>query len=117
MKPPRSLKILDIKVGMGRIVAPGDAAVCRCRCTRSKGELVYESPDKEPYVVRVGARDACVGIEYGLLGMQIGGVRRVQVPPNLTYVERRIVAQLPENAILIYEIELLEFREKWNAEM
>ena len=67
--------------------------------------------------VRVGARDCCIGVEYGLLGMQVGGIRKVVVPPNLTYIERKIYRDLPERAMLIYEVELTELREKWNAEM
>jgi len=117
MKPPRSLKILDVQVGTGRKVVPGDVAVCRCRCTRNKGHLVFASPEQEPYSIRVGARDYCVGIEYGLLGMQTGGIRTIQVPPNLTYVERKIYADIPEDAMLIYELELVELRAKWDAEM
>lgn len=40
MKPPRSLNITDVEVGTGRKVVPGDVAVCRCRCTRGKGDLL-----------------------------------------------------------------------------
>ena len=114
MKPPRSLKISDSKLGMGRPVVPGDVAVCRCTCTLSKGDLVYES---EAAAIRVGARDSCVGVEYGLLGMQVGGIRKVVVPPSLTYIERKIFRDLPERAMLIYEIELTGLREKWEADM
>ncbi len=117
MKPPRSLKIRDIQVGTGRKVVPGDVAVCHCRCTRSKGDLVFESPEQELYAIRVGARDCCVGIEYGLIGMQVGGRRTIQVPPNLTYVERKTYPDIPESAMLIYELELVDLQEKWDAEM
>lgn len=117
MKPPRSLKISDKQLGTGRKVVPGDVAVCRCRCTRRKGDLVFESPSQEPYVIRVGARDYCVGIEYGLLGMQNGGIRIVKVPPNLTYIERKIYVAIPEDAMLVYELELIELREKWDSDM
>lgn len=92
---------------MGPTVVPGDVAVCLCRCTRRKGDFVFESPAEGPYTIRVGARDYCVGIEYGLLGMQVGGNRTVIVPPNLTYIERKTFADIPDNAILVYEIELV----------
>jgi len=49
--------------------------------------------------------------------MQLGGRRIVQVPPNLTYVERKIYRDLPEDAMLIYELELLDLPAKWDAEM
>ena len=117
MKPPKSLKITDLQIGIGREVVPGDVAVCHCRCTRRKGDLVFTSAEQEPYVIRVGARNCCVGIEYGLLGMQIGGRRTVQVPPNLTYVERKTYPDLPADAMLIYELDLVDLRAKWDPEM
>lgn len=117
MKPPLSLKITDVQIGTGRKVVPGDLAVCHCRCTRRKGDLVFASADHEPCSIRVGARDYCVGVEYGLIGMQVGGKRTIQVPPNLTYVERKIYPDLPEEAMLVYELELVDIPTKWDAEM
>lgn len=114
MKPPRSLKTSDSELRTGRPVVPGDVAVCRCTCALSKGDLVFASQASE---VRVGARDYCVGLEYGLLGMRVGGIRKVIVPSNLTFVERTIYREIPEAAMLIHEIELTELREKWDAGM
>jgi hypothetical protein len=49
MKPPRSLKISDHKLGSGRKVVPGDVAVCHCRCSRSKGDVVFSSEANGPF--------------------------------------------------------------------
>ena len=49
--------------------------------------------------------------------MQVGGIRTIKVPPNLTYIERKIYGNIPEEAMLVYEIELIELREKWDADM
>jgi len=107
----------DQNLGIGRKVVPGDVAVCHCRCTRSKGEVVFSSEQDGPYPIRVGGRDCYVGIEYGLIGMQIGGRRTVAVPPNLTYHERKTYKDLPEDAMLVYELTLVEFRDKWDPGM
>ena len=117
MKPPRSLKISDRKLGSGRKVVPGDVAVCHCRCTRSKGDVVFTSEVNGPWPVRVGARDGYVGIEFGLIGMQIGGERKITVPPNLTYDERKTYKDVPEDAMLVYELTLVDFHEKWDPDM
>ncbi len=117
MNAPRSLKITDLEIGTGPGVVPGDVAVCHCRCTRRKGDLVFASAAHEPYVIRVGARDCCVAIEYGLLGMQIGGRRTIQVPPNLAHIERAIYPDIPVDAMLIYELELVDLQAKWDPEM
>ena len=117
MKPPRSLKINDIETGTGPKVVPGDTVVCKWRCTRTKGDVLFQSDDSQLHPLRVGARDCCVGIEYGLLGMQRGGTRRVVAPPNLTYIERKSFPDLPEDSMLIYELTLVEITEKWDPEM
>ncbi|MEZ6033163.1 MAG: FKBP-type peptidyl-prolyl cis-trans isomerase [Planctomycetaceae bacterium] len=106
-----------MQVGTGRKVVPGDVAICHCICTRREGDVVFASPSQEPYVICVGARDSCVGIEYGLLGMQIGGIRTVKVPPNLTYIERKIYIDIPEDAMLVYELKLIDLPEKCDSDM
>ena len=117
MKPPRNLKIADQKIGSGRLCVPGDTAVCACICTQRKGDVVFATNPDSPYQIEVGRRDYFAGIEYGLLGMRIDGRRTVIVPPNLIYYERKTYPDIPENALLIYEITLVDLGEKWDPEM
>jgi len=117
MKPPRSLKITDRIHGTGRACVPGDLAICGCSCTLRKGDVLFASEPNSPYPVRVGGRDCFVGIEYGLLDMRVGGQRTVIVPPNLTYDERKTYPELPESALLVYELQLISLPEKWDPEM
>jgi len=92
-------------------------AVCHCSCSRSKGDIVFDSTKEVPYLIRVGDRDCYAGLEYGLLGMQVGGRRKIVVHPDLTYDERKAFTGIPDNAILIYSVSLIELREKWDPEM
>ena len=117
MKAPRSLKITDIKTGVGPEVVPGDLAACEWRCTQTRGEVLFASDNLNSHPIRVGARDSFVAIEYGLLGMQVGGTRRIVSPPNLNYVERQSTPELSERAMLIYEITLINIAGKWDADM
>lgn len=117
MKPPRSLKMTDMELGSGRPSLPGDLAVCHCRCSRRKGDIVFTSDPDDPYRIRVGARDCYIGIEYGLLGMRIGGRRSILVPPNLTYHERKTYREISDRAVLVYEVRLIDLPEKWDPEM
>ncbi len=96
---------------------PGDLAICDCVCTRRKGDRLFASDADSPYPIRVGGRDCYVGVEYGLLGMRVGGQRTVVVPPNLTYHERKTYTDLPENALLVYDLKLIALPEKWDPEM
>ena len=117
MKPPRSLKITDHEIGSGRPCVPGDLAICHCVCTRRKGDVLFASDADSPYPIRVGGRDCYGGIEYGLLGMRIGGRRTVVAPPNLIYDERKTYPDLPVDSLLVYELQLIDLPEKWDPEM
>ncbi len=117
MNPPHSLKITDHVTGSGRPCVPGDLAICHCVCTRRKGDVLFASDADSPYPIRVGGRDCYPGIEYGLLGMRIGGRRTVIAPPNLIYDERRTYPDLPANSLLVYELRLIDLPEKWDPEM
>ena len=47
------------------------------------------------------------GFSQGTIGMRVGGLRRVVVPPNLGYGAAGSPPDIPGNATLIFEIELL----------
>lgn len=117
MKPPRSLKITDLDIGSGRPCVPGDLAICHCVCARRQGDVLFASDPDAPYSIRVGGRDCFAGIEYGLLGMKIGGYRTVVVPPNLTYHECKTYHGLPDDAMLVYQLRLVDLPGKWDPEM
>jgi FKBP-type peptidyl-prolyl cis-trans isomerase len=47
------------------------------------------------------------GFSQGTTGMKVGGLRRVVVPPNLGYGAAGSPPDIPGNATLIFEIELI----------
>jgi FKBP-type peptidyl-prolyl cis-trans isomerase len=47
------------------------------------------------------------GLERGLEGMRIGGVRKLRVSPHLAYRDTGVPGVVPPNAVFIFEIELL----------
>src|SRR6185503_15254705 len=57
-----------------------------------------------PFVVGQGVIQ---GFSQGTIGMRVGGLRRVVVPPNLGYGAAGSPPDIPGNATLIFEIELL----------
>jgi FKBP-type peptidyl-prolyl cis-trans isomerase len=115
MKVPKGLKISQVRPGNGRIVEPGNYVVIRYDCYLPRGEKCFSSDDQPLSIqLRVGERLTYPGIAYALPGMRVGEVRSVRVSPNLTYRERKQYPQLPPNAALRYEIELISASDEWD---
>ena len=62
----------------------------------------------EPFSFPVDCSYVIRGWDEGIKGMQVGGIRRLVVPPELGYGARGAGGVIPPNATLIFEIELLE---------
>ena len=57
-------------------------------------------------------------LQAGMPGMRVGGIRRLIVPPALAFAERGVPKEegegykVPPNATIVYEIELVELRQR-----
>jgi FKBP-type peptidyl-prolyl cis-trans isomerase FkpA len=71
-----------------------------------KGARFDTSRGGDPVSFIIGGGQVILGFELGVPGMRIGGLRRIVVPPSLGYGESR-VGQIPPNATLLFEVELL----------
>ena len=60
-----------------------------------------------PHAFRLGDGEVIEGWEQGIIGMRVGGVRRLTVPASLGYGERGVLGRIPPNATLLFEIELV----------
>lgn len=59
-------------------------------------------------VVRIDRRSLISGLFYGIEGMCIGGVRRLEIAPHLAYGQQGVPGAIPPAAALIAEITILE---------
>jgi FKBP-type peptidyl-prolyl cis-trans isomerase len=108
MKPPKGLKITQVRPGDGPIAELGRFAVIHYDCYLPRGEKCDSSRDRPyPIQLKVGERRTYPAIAYALPGMRVGEIRSVKASPNLTYYERKQNPELPPKATLRYEIELL----------
>jgi FKBP-type peptidyl-prolyl cis-trans isomerase len=108
----KGLRIIENNPGVGSVIEAGDLVSYHYDCYYPQGELLHSSRENEPIQSCAGSRDLCVGISQGLIGMKEGGSRTIEVPPQLTHVERKIWRQLPENIVLRYEVEIIEIIQK-----
>ena len=118
MKIPRGLKLEDTTIGTGRPAMPGDTVRFEYECRLNRGDLIGDSTQYGPYEYRLGCRDCSPGVEYGLMGMRTGGVRHAKLPPHLTYVDRQINPEIPEDAVVRYVLRLVEITDTpWDPGM
>ncbi len=61
-------------------------------------------------VVPVGGGLFIKGWEAGLIGMQVGGIRQLDIPPEEGYGAKGMPPKVPPHSRLHFEIEVLQLR-------
>jgi len=105
------VKIETTKQGTGAAAKNGDTLVVHYTGTLTDGKKFDSSRDRnKPFEVTLGQHRVIAGWEQGLQGMKVGESRRLTIPPELGYGERGAGGAIPPNAMLIFDVELLEIR-------
>ncbi|MEP6888351.1 MAG: FKBP-type peptidyl-prolyl cis-trans isomerase [Nitrospirales bacterium] len=105
------LTYVEMVVGTGRQPEVGDTASVHYTGWLADGKKFDSSVDrKEPFSFRVGAGQVIKGWDEGVLGMKIGGKRKLTIPPQLGYGARGAGGVIPPNATLTFDVELLDLR-------
>lgn len=106
------LQYVDLEEGMGPKVLKGDVVEVHYVGWLPGSDRAFDSSHARgrPFRFEVGAGDVIEGWDEGVAGMQVGGKRRLLVPPELGYGKRGAGQAIPPDATLLFEIELVGIR-------
>lgn len=105
------LKIENIVIGEGKECIKGALILTQYRGWLEDGTEFDSSYSRgRPFECVIGTGRVVKGWDIGMMGMKVGGKRRLFVPAHLAYGERQIGALIKPNSNLLFEIELLEVR-------
>lgn len=109
---PTDLQIIDMEVGTGPEAAAGKrVAVHYVGVAFSSGEEFDSSFDRgQPLVFDLGAGRVIPGWDNGLIGMKVGGRRRLVIPPHLAYGNRGAGGVIGPGETLIFVCDLVGVR-------
>ncbi|SFX75788.1 FKBP-type peptidyl-prolyl cis-trans isomerase [Marinospirillum alkaliphilum] len=103
------VRIEDLQEGQGKAAERGALITTHYRGWLEDGTEFDSSYSRnQPFQTVLSNKRVIQGWVLGLVGMKVGGRRRLWVPAELAYGERRMGDSIPPHANLVFEIELLE---------
>src|SRR5690349_24316564 len=99
--------IQDLVVGTGREAKKGDVVEVNYTGWLTDGKKFDSSVGRGPFSFDLGAGQVIAGWDRGVAGMKVGGKRKLTLPPELAYGAQGAPPEIPPNATLVFEVELL----------
>ncbi|MDQ6839958.1 MAG: FKBP-type peptidyl-prolyl cis-trans isomerase [Actinomycetota bacterium] len=108
-EPPADLVIEDLEFGDGPEATVGHTvSVHYVGVAWSTGRQFDASWDRnEAFGFGLGARQVIAGWEEGVMGMKVGGRRRLSIPPHLGYGDRGAGGVIKGGETLVFVVDLL----------
>ena len=105
------LKSEDLLVGSGDEAKTGKTVSVHYTGTLTDGSKFDSSMDRgKPFEFQLGAGRVIKGWDQGVVGMKVGGKRKLTIPSDLAYGSRGFPPVIPPDSTLVFEIELLGVR-------
>lgn len=110
-----SLEIVELRPGDGAAIAAGQKAVVQytgwlydASAPDKKGKQFDSSRGTgQPFRFTVGGGEVIKGWDQGVVGMKIGGSRRLTIPPDLAYGDNGAGGVIPPGATLVFDVDLV----------
>lgn len=102
-------QIEELTTGTGPEAKAGQTVSVHYVGTLTDGTKFDSSRDRgQPFSFGLGAGQVIRGWDVGVAGMQVGGIRKLTIPPEEGYGSRGAGGVIPPNATLVFEVELLD---------
>jgi FKBP-type peptidyl-prolyl cis-trans isomerase len=104
------LVIEDVVVGSGpEATGPGQFVTVHYTGWLTDGTEFDSSRRRdEPFGFPLGVGYVIPGWDQGVVGMRVGGKRKLTIPPELGYGSRGAGGVIPPDATLVFEVELVD---------
>lgn len=103
---PAGLQITDVKVGDGTEAKAGDSVTVSYVGTLQDGSTFDQN---KSFNFTLGVGQVIQGWDKGILGMKVGGERKLVIPPGLAYGSQA-VGSIPPNSTLLFDVKLLDVK-------
>jgi peptidylprolyl isomerase len=102
---------VDTVVGTGAEAKKGSIVKVHYKGTLSDGKKFDSSYDRnKPFELELGAGMVIPGWDEGLVGMKVGGKRKLTIPPDQGYGPQGRPPVIPPNSTLVFETEMVEVK-------
>ena len=105
---PATLQKIDEAVGTGKECKSGDKVKVHYTGTLMSGKKFDSSRDRgEPFGFTLGKSEVIKGWDEGVVGMKVGGKRKLVIPYAMAYGEDGHAPDIPAKAGLKFDVELI----------
>jgi len=107
-----SLEITDTKIGTGQAVQSTNTITAHYTGAVASNGVIFQSSHDSGQPATFALNKVIIGWQQGVVGMKVGGTRRIVIPASLAYgANPPSGSGIPANADLVFDIELVSIQQ------